>query len=97
MVEEKIRRFENDKTSEVQCQVDKLVVAINENGAKLYSNNFIRDLILGIFFAGHSTPAIAACWALLHISQNPHVFQKAKVMLCYVMLFSSLYFPSKKV
>ncbi|KAA0038543.1 beta-amyrin 11-oxidase-like [Cucumis melo var. makuwa] len=79
VVEEKRRRFENDKTSEVQCQVDKMVVAIDENGAKLYNNNLIRDLLLGVFFAGYSTPAIAAFWALLHISQNPHVFQKAKV------------------
>uniref|UniRef100_A0A9I9CGS2 Beta-amyrin 11-oxidase-like n=1 Tax=Cucumis melo TaxID=3656 RepID=A0A9I9CGS2_CUCME len=78
VVEEKRRRFENDKTSEVQCQVDKMVVAIDENGAKLYNNNLIRDLLLGVLFAGHSTPAIAAFWALLHISQNPHVFQKAK-------------------
>lgn len=63
-----------------------MVVAIDENGEKLYNNNLIRDLLLRVLFAGHSTPAIAAFWALLHISQNPHVFQKAKVRLLYIFI-----------
>ncbi|XP_011652660.1 beta-amyrin 11-oxidase [Cucumis sativus] len=80
VIEKKRKRFEKDDgTNEVvHCQVDKLIVATNENGSKPYNNSTIIDLILGIFFAGHNTPAIAAMWALLHISQNPHIFQMAK-------------------
>uniref|UniRef100_A0A9I9E8R0 Beta-amyrin 11-oxidase-like n=1 Tax=Cucumis melo TaxID=3656 RepID=A0A9I9E8R0_CUCME len=54
------------------------MVATNENGTKSYNNNTIIDLLLPLFFAGHNTPAIAAIWALLHISQNPRIFQMAK-------------------
>ena len=94
MIEKKRKRFEKDDgTNEVvHCQVDKLIVATNENGSKPYNNSTIIDLILGIFFAGHNTPAIAAMWALLHISQNPHIFQMAKVIISLFDPLPYIYF-----
>lgn len=83
MIEEKRRVLERKKETKdqlVQCQMDKLIVAIDENGKRLYDNNAnIIDLFLGLLHAGHHTPAYAAMWAVVQISQNSHVFQKAKV------------------
>ncbi|CAK9309463.1 unnamed protein product [Citrullus colocynthis] len=78
VIEEKRRRLENKKTSEVHCEVDKLIGAIDENGTRLYDNITIIDMLLAICFGGLSSPSNATMWALLHISQNPHILQKAK-------------------
>lgn len=86
MIEKRKRYEKDDGTNEVHCQLDKLMVATNENGAKSYNNNTIIDLLLPLFFAGHNTPAIAAIWALLHISQNPRIFQMAKVIILILFL-----------
>ncbi|XP_038877829.1 beta-amyrin 11-oxidase-like [Benincasa hispida] len=76
VIEEKRRVLENKETREVKSQMDKLIVATDENGKKLYDNNDIIDLLLGLLHAGHHTPAYAAMWALVQISENAHVFQK---------------------
>lgn len=65
----------------MKCQMDKLIVATDENGTKLYDDNAIIDLLLGLLHAGHFASAHAAMWALVHISEKSHVYQKAKVIL----------------
>ncbi|XP_022952147.1 beta-amyrin 11-oxidase-like [Cucurbita moschata] len=78
VIEEKRRALEQKETREVHSQMDKLIMARDENGMKLYDNNTIIDLLLGLLHAGHHTPAYAAMWALVHISEKPHIFHKAK-------------------
>ncbi|KAL0553015.1 hypothetical protein IC582_006897 [Cucumis melo] len=88
VIEEKRRVLERKKETKdqlVQCQMDKLIVAIDENGKRLYDNNAIIDLFLGLLHAGHHTPAYAAMWAVVQISQNSHVFQKAKEEQEFIM------------
>ena len=87
---EKRRVLERKETNDelVKCQMDKLIVATDENGKKLYDNKAIIDLLLGLLHAGHHTPAYTAMWAIVQISQNSHIFQKAKVKLIkYFLLF----------
>ena len=79
VIEEKRRALEKKETREVHSQMDKLIMARDENGMKLYDNNAIIDLLLGLLHGGHHTPAYAAMWALVHISENPHIFYQAKV------------------
>ena len=78
VIEEKRRALEKQER-EVESQMDKLIMARDENGMKLYDNNAIIDLLLGLLHAGHHTPSYVAMWALVHISQKPHIFLKAKV------------------
>uniref|UniRef100_A0A9I9E938 Beta-amyrin 11-oxidase-like n=1 Tax=Cucumis melo TaxID=3656 RepID=A0A9I9E938_CUCME len=88
VIEEKRRVLERKKETKdqlVQCQMDKLIVAIDENGKRLYDNNAIIDLFLGLLHAGHHTPAYAAMWGVVQISQNSHVFQKAKEEQEFIM------------
>ena len=78
VIEEKRRALEKEER-EVESQMDKLIMARDEKWMKLYDNNAIIDLLLGLLHAGHHTPAYAAMWALVHISEKLHVFHKAKV------------------
>ncbi|CAK9309764.1 unnamed protein product [Citrullus colocynthis] len=80
IIEDKRRALERNEGREELCQMEAMIEATDENGAKLLSNRAIIDMLICVFHGGNHTAGHAAMWVLIHISDHPHVFQKAKII-----------------
>ncbi|XP_038905890.1 beta-amyrin 11-oxidase-like [Benincasa hispida] len=65
------------KKWEAKDMMDLLMELKDEEGEEL-DDETIKDLIFGKLFAGHETSAYTAMWAILFLTNHPHIFQKAK-------------------
>lgn len=57
--------------------MDILLEIKDENGRKLEDQD-ISDLLIGLLFAGHESTATGIMWSVAHLTQHPHILQKAK-------------------
>ncbi|CAK9321528.1 unnamed protein product [Citrullus colocynthis] len=62
---------------EAKDMMDLLIELKDEDGEELDDETII-DLIFGKLFAGHETSAYTAMWAVLFLTNHPHIFQQAK-------------------
>ncbi|XP_022145397.1 beta-amyrin 11-oxidase-like, partial [Momordica charantia] len=67
----------NGKNWEAKDMMDLMIEVRDEDGEELDDETII-DLIFGKLFAGHETSADTAMWAVLFLTDHPHIFQKAK-------------------
>jgi len=58
--------------------IDLILEAEDEDGEGM-DNETIADLIFGKLFAGQETSAFTTMWAIIFLTDHPHIFQKAKV------------------
>lgn len=59
--------------------MDALLDAEDENGRKLDDEGII-DILIMYLSAGHESSGHTTMWAALFLQQNPHMFEKAKVL-----------------
>ncbi|RDY08724.1 Beta-amyrin 11-oxidase, partial [Mucuna pruriens] len=71
------RRTNNIKTKTKKDMMDLLMEVKDEDGRKLEDEDII-DLILIFLLAGHESSAHGILWTIIYITENPHVFQRAK-------------------
>lgn len=58
--------------------MDLLLGVRDEEGRRLEEEDII-DLLIVFMLAGHESTAHTTMWAVIHLSQHPEVFRKAKV------------------
>ncbi|XP_008448712.2 beta-amyrin 11-oxidase-like isoform X1 [Cucumis melo] len=74
------KRMEKKKEGEnweAKDMMDLLIELKDEDGEEL-DDETIRDLIFGKLFAGHETSAYTAMWAVLFLTNHPHILQRTK-------------------
>jgi cytochrome P450 len=69
------RRNSTEKKGDL---LDMLMDSRYEDTGEAMPNDLLRDEIMTIFIAGHSTTATALAWTFYLISQNPEVYKKLK-------------------
>ena len=75
IVEDFKERSRNRDESE-RIDLLSLLMETRDEEGNLMSDDFIRDNILTLFFAGHETTANTLTWAFYYLSQNPDVAEK---------------------
>lgn len=72
--------------------LDMLMSATYEDSGEHMPDDLLRDEIMTIFIAGHSTTATALSWTFYLISQHPQVYQKLKDEVDTVLVDGELTF-----
>nr|BBI21930.1 cytochrome P450 monooxygenase [Momordica charantia] len=78
VIERRRRILEENEELEETCQMDAVIKATDKNGEKIFNDNAIICMLLGLLYAGYHTSAHGAQWTMVHVSENPDVYQKAK-------------------
>ncbi|KAE8650036.1 beta-amyrin 11-oxidase isoform X2 [Cucumis sativus] len=55
-----------------------LLMEVRDEDGEGFDDETIRELIFGMLFGGQETTAFTTMWAVLFLTDNPHIFQKAK-------------------
>lgn len=80
VIEKRRKILERSEDLEETCQMDAVIKATDKNGEKVFNENAIICMLLGLLFAGYHTSAHGAQWAVVQVGEHPEVYQKAKVL-----------------
>ncbi|CAK9321529.1 unnamed protein product [Citrullus colocynthis] len=75
--EKRLVKKSKGESWEAKDMMDLMIEVRDEDGEGM-DDETIVDLIFGKLFAGQETSAFTTMWAILFLTNNPHVFQKAK-------------------
>ncbi|XP_022157153.1 beta-amyrin 11-oxidase-like [Momordica charantia] len=78
VIQNRKKALENNVDLEETCQLDAVIKATDKNGERVFNDNAIICMLLGLLYAGYHTSAHGAQWTMVHVSENPDVYQKAK-------------------
>jgi cytochrome P450 len=74
-----VSRLMNERRAEIQNENQKdlltLLMQTTDEAGNPMPDQFVRDNILTLFFAGHGTTANTLVWALYYLALNPHVLE----------------------
>ena len=76
--EKRLMKKSKGESWEAKDMMDLMTEVEDEDGEGM-DNETITDLIFGMLFAGHESSAFTTMWAVLFLTDHPHIFQKAKV------------------
>ena len=77
------RRTNETETKIKKGMMDLLMEVKDEEGRQLEDEDII-DLLLIFLLAGHESSAHGILWTIIYLTENPHVFQKAKVLIILI-------------
>ncbi|XP_023007793.1 beta-amyrin 11-oxidase-like isoform X2 [Cucurbita maxima] len=75
--EKRLMKKSKGESWEAQDMMDLMIEVEDEDGEGM-DNETIADLIFGKLFAGQETSAFTTMWAIIFLTDHPHLFQKAK-------------------
>nr|BCL50776.1 cytochrome P450 88D12 [Astragalus sinicus] len=75
--ERRVMMKKGEEIGDKKDLMDILLEVTDENGRKLEDEDII-DLLIGLLFAGHESTATGLMWSIIYLTQNPHVWKKAK-------------------
>ena len=58
-----------------------LLMEVRDEDGEGFDDETITEMIFSMLFGGQETSAFTSMWAVLFLTDNPHIFQKAKVRL----------------
>ena len=56
-----------------------LLMEVRDEDGEGFDDETITEMIFSMLFGGQETSAFTTMWAILFLTDNPHIFQKAKV------------------
>ena len=71
--------IKNGEVVEKKDLVDILLELEDENGRKMEGEEIV-DLLILFLLAGHASTATSIMWAMVHLTRNPQILKKAKVI-----------------
>ncbi|XP_022923280.1 beta-amyrin 11-oxidase-like [Cucurbita moschata] len=75
--EKRLMKKSKGESWEAKDMMDLMIEVEDEDGEGM-DNETIADLIFGKLFAGQETSAFTTMWAIIFLTDHPHIFQKAK-------------------
>ncbi|KAL4027102.1 hypothetical protein IC575_015562 [Cucumis melo] len=75
--EKKMVKKRKGESWEAKDMMDLLMEVRDEDGEG-FDDETITEMIFGMLFGGQETSAFTTMWAILFLTDNPHIFQKAK-------------------
>ncbi|KAE8650037.1 hypothetical protein Csa_010027 [Cucumis sativus] len=58
-----------------------LLMEVRDEDGEGFDDETITEIIFGMLFGGQETTAFTTMWAVLFLTDNPHIFQKAKTTI----------------